>query len=58
MLEQLLADARKMEFAANATHIQHRMDYAQISKVERLERALKSARAHLRLGPPASATMR
>ena len=58
MLERLLADAHKTELAVNATDIQQRMDYYQISKVERLERALKTARTHLRLGAPTSATMR
>lgn len=58
MLERLLADARKTELAVNATAMQQRMDYYQISKVERLERALKTARTHLRLSAPASATMR
>ena len=55
MLEHYIVEARKDDFRVRATEIQHRMDFAQIRKVERLERALKSARVHLRLGPPATA---
>ena len=58
MLEHYVVEARKADFRVRATEIQHRMDFAQIRKVERLERALKSARVHLRLGPPATAVNR
>ena len=55
---ELYANAIKSDISVNATQIQHRMDFAQISKIEQLERALKTARTHLRLGPPASAAIR
>ena len=55
---ELYANAIKSDISVNATKIQHRMDFAQISKIEQLERALKTARTHLRLGPPASAAIR
>ena len=58
MLEYYIIQARKSDFRVHAAEIQHRMDFAQIRKVERLERALKSACGHLRLGPPSSATVR
>lgn len=58
MLEYDIIEARKSDFRVRATEIQHRMDFAQFSKVESLERALKLARVHLRLGPPATATNR
>ena len=58
MLERFYAEAAKADFDASVTKIQHRVDFAQFHKVERLERALKTARTHLRPGPPASATIR
>jgi hypothetical protein len=57
MLDNYYVEAFKSDLRVRATEIQHRMDFAQLRKVERLERALKCARGHLRLGPPASASI-
>lgn len=54
MLE-LMARARRDELAAASVQIEHRIAWDQISRVLRLERALKAARARLFVEPQITA---
>jgi hypothetical protein len=54
MLE-LFARARQDELAAAALDINHRIQWEQISRVVRLERALKKARARIFADPQVKA---
>lgn len=53
MLPELM-NARQDELRAFETQIAHRMTWAQITRVERLERALKIARGKLQVLPTLS----
>lgn len=45
MLYEELARARQTEFRAAEYTIQHRMEWAEISTIDRLEKALRAARS-------------
>lgn len=47
MTLQEMANARQNELAAASLTIQHRIEWAQISRIERLESALRAAKTHL-----------
>lgn len=55
MLESMF-QAQRIEFLAREQEITHRMQWAQFARIERLERALRSAREHLFSGSPTFAT--
>jgi len=54
MLE-LFAQARQDEVAAAALTINHRIEWEQISRIDRLERALKKARGRIFADPQVKA---
>ena len=54
MLEEII-NARQTELRLSARRIEHRMEWEQIFKIERLERALRLARVRLRMPPSLSA---
>ena len=51
MIDILLAEARQQEIQATERRSQHQREYAMSSRVERLEKALTTARQKLRLSP-------
>ena len=52
MVELLLMNAKQTELAARERTINQRHDWHLIQAADRLERALRSVRAQLRLGQP------
>jgi hypothetical protein len=51
LFETLMSDARQLELSANETTIQHRSQWALITRADKLERALRTVRAQLRFAP-------
>jgi hypothetical protein len=50
MIDELLLQAHQADLAARGPALGHRMEWAQISRIDRLERALRKARAGARPG--------
>ena len=53
MLEEML-NARRMELRVQARDIHHRMEWHELSRIDKLERALKAARGRLSMLPAGS----